>query len=352
MQDNGDGIPLETVVGMLNFDTRISSREVTRGISRGCQGNAAKTILALPVVLNGGSGRVTITARGVEHVITIEVDELADHPNITHQQRPLENEQFGTFCEITIADLPSKLEPHETLENGRFVHFLDSYACINPHLKVTCEFPETSTRRWNRKSERIRKRSPAAPDPPQWHNVASFARYAAACIDKDAADGADRTLRDFLKLFSGLTRTATLRAVCDETGLARTKLSTLKNGSGLNTGKVKQLLLSMQKHACTKEQLGRIQRMHVMEHLATDDLIGLVKYRKSEGDDDGLPFVVEAGFAERRDGELRIVSGCNFTPTVAEPICRRLDAILERQKIDETSPVTVLVHIAVWRRNS
>src|SRR5262249_42589110 len=65
--DNGPGIPPETVEAVLNFDVRVSSREAYVSPCRGAQGNALKTILAMPFVLDGECGRVEIAARGVRH---------------------------------------------------------------------------------------------------------------------------------------------------------------------------------------------------------------------------------------------------------------------------------------------
>lgn len=50
--DNGPGIPAETVKGVLDFATRVSSREAYVSPTRGAQSNALKTLIAMP--LTGG----------------------------------------------------------------------------------------------------------------------------------------------------------------------------------------------------------------------------------------------------------------------------------------------------------
>ena len=65
--DNGPGIPPETVEDILDFSSRVSSREAYVAPDRGAQGNALKTILAMPFVLDGDGGRVEIEAHGLRH---------------------------------------------------------------------------------------------------------------------------------------------------------------------------------------------------------------------------------------------------------------------------------------------
>ena len=55
--DNGPGIPAETVAGILDFSVRVSSREAYASPTRGAQGNALKTIVAMAFALDGSQGR-------------------------------------------------------------------------------------------------------------------------------------------------------------------------------------------------------------------------------------------------------------------------------------------------------
>ena len=81
VSDNGPGIPSETVEKLLDYNIRVSSREAYVAPSRGAQGNALKTILAMPHVLDGDCGRVVIEAPvGVRPV------EYDDRPDL--QGRP------------------------------------------------------------------------------------------------------------------------------------------------------------------------------------------------------------------------------------------------------------------------
>ena len=88
IQDNGPGIPHETIKGILDYTVRVSSREAYMAPDRGAQGNALKTIVALPFVLDGKEGKVIISAQGWESIITFRVDRIHQDPRIdldTHE---------------------------------------------------------------------------------------------------------------------------------------------------------------------------------------------------------------------------------------------------------------------------
>ena len=82
--DNGPGIPADTVEALLDFSVRVSSREAYVSPTRGAQGNALKTIIAMPFVLDGSKGRVTIEAHGIAHDIEMSVDQVRQEPRLTH----------------------------------------------------------------------------------------------------------------------------------------------------------------------------------------------------------------------------------------------------------------------------
>jgi DNA topoisomerase VI subunit B len=74
VEDNGPGIPADVVADVLDFGVRVSSREAYVSPTRGAQGNALKTIVAMPFVLDGRHGLVEIEARSVRHEIDFGVD--------------------------------------------------------------------------------------------------------------------------------------------------------------------------------------------------------------------------------------------------------------------------------------
>jgi hypothetical protein len=64
IQDNAGGIDSETVESILDYSIRVSSREAYVSPTRGAQGNALKTILAMGYVIDRKIGS-DATAAGV-----------------------------------------------------------------------------------------------------------------------------------------------------------------------------------------------------------------------------------------------------------------------------------------------
>jgi DNA topoisomerase VI subunit B len=78
--DNGSGITGEIIDRILDFSNQTSSRACYVSPSRGRQGNALQTVLAIPFVLDGTSGRCLIGAHGRAHDIEFSVNPLTREP--------------------------------------------------------------------------------------------------------------------------------------------------------------------------------------------------------------------------------------------------------------------------------
>ena len=74
--DNGPGIDTATVTNILDYTVRVSSREAYVSPTRGAQGNALKTILAMGFALTGERGETIIESRGTRHRIVFAVDRI------------------------------------------------------------------------------------------------------------------------------------------------------------------------------------------------------------------------------------------------------------------------------------
>jgi hypothetical protein len=69
--DNGPGLPADVVASILDFSIRVSSREAYVAPDRGAQGNALKTLVAMPFILDGetGTSRSTLAASGTRSLL-------------------------------------------------------------------------------------------------------------------------------------------------------------------------------------------------------------------------------------------------------------------------------------------
>ena len=96
VEDNAGGIKTSTIKSILDYTIRVSSREAYVSPTRGAQGNALKTILAMGYVLDrerqGGNaeavGVTIIETRGIEHRIEFRVDHVNNEPRIAHTTSP------------------------------------------------------------------------------------------------------------------------------------------------------------------------------------------------------------------------------------------------------------------------
>ena len=134
--DNGPGIPTETIESVLDFSVRVSSREAYVAPDRGAQGNALKTIVAMPFVLDGERGQIEVAGAGVRHRITFTVDIIRQEPVIAHDQVP-DNRKNGTEIRVIWPDLACSI-----LEDakGRFLQIAADYTWLNPHLTLSVDW--------------------------------------------------------------------------------------------------------------------------------------------------------------------------------------------------------------------
>ncbi len=84
VEDNGPGLPAGAVQSALDYSVRASSKDAYISPTRGAQGNALKTIFAIPYVLSGEAGIVTIDTPHASHHISVSTDRIAQEPRIEH----------------------------------------------------------------------------------------------------------------------------------------------------------------------------------------------------------------------------------------------------------------------------
>jgi DNA topoisomerase VI subunit B len=124
VQDNGGGIPEDTVRRVLNFNTRTSDKAAYRAPTRGAQGNALKTVLGIPFAL-GSQAPIIIQAQGIRHSIRAWTDP-AGELRIKHNPQPVAP-RAGTRIMISLPTRRQELKPG---------HWARAFALFNPHGSV------------------------------------------------------------------------------------------------------------------------------------------------------------------------------------------------------------------------
>jgi DNA topoisomerase VI subunit B len=119
--DNGPGLPQETIKNILDYTVRVSSREAYMAPDRGAQGNALKTILAMPFVLDGIAGKVIINSKGLDSSITFRVDHICQEPviDVETQESLVKNGTSVTVCWPNLALLNSRATKGPFFTNGQ-----------------------------------------------------------------------------------------------------------------------------------------------------------------------------------------------------------------------------------------
>ena len=126
--DNGPGMAASAIVDITDYHVRVSSREAYVSPCRGAQGNALKTILAVPSALDSDhDGRVIIESRSVAYTINFIVDRIRQEPRIELTQEP-SSVKIGTRVTVEWPDSASGIL---TGARSRILPFVWNYAWIN-----------------------------------------------------------------------------------------------------------------------------------------------------------------------------------------------------------------------------
>jgi DNA topoisomerase VI subunit B len=354
VSDNGPGMPAQTIKHVLDWSIRVSSREAYVSPTRGAQGNALKTIVAMPFVVDGDRGRIEIEAHGVRHIIEMSVDRIRQEPVTDHKMEP-GNVKIGTSVKVCWPDLPCSMG--EEVER-RFLQIALGYGWINPHLDLTVDW-HGAVRHFTPTAPDWEHWSPADPTSAHWYDLDRFERLIAAYLSHDAGTGRNRTIRELVAEFRGLSGSAKPKAVLNAAGLSRESISALVKNGAIERDKIDLLLTAMHEHSqpVKPDKLGVIGRDHVAKLFAAAGCeMQSFEYRKAFSTiDDDVPWVVEAAFAWCPNAETRdLLTGVNWSPAIVNPFRElthfaSLDSILVQQECGGEQPVIVVVHMATPR---
>jgi DNA topoisomerase VI subunit B len=355
VQDNGPGIPPKVIKAVLDYSSRSSSKDAYISPTRGQQGNALKTVVAIPYVLSGcEAGEIQITSRRQRHQIRITVDRIAQQPIIRHEVSPDGLVKTGTrilvrwpvsACSILEAAGP------------RFLQMVGTYSLFNPHATLSIRIGRRRTD-YPRSSQACAKWVASEPTSPHWYTVEQLRALACAYIAAERNGARPRTVREFISEFRGLSGTAKQKTILATLPVAGVHLRDLVKNGDVDHQAITALLDAMQRESrpVKPAALGVLG-----EELLTAWLqqqpggATTVTYTKTAGLDDesGRPFVVETAFGVRQDnGPLRLITGINWAPTLVDPFRAlndyglSLDGLLGRLHLQETHPVTFVLHLA------
>jgi DNA topoisomerase VI subunit B len=368
IQDNADGIETDTVTSILDYTIRVSSREAYVSPTRGAQGNALKTILAMGYVLDredagndaDAVGVTIIETRGVKHHIKFEVDHINLQPRITHDTT---SSSINVGTKITVK-WPPNPQLWDWYNEDKFKELAESYTWFNPHL--------TLRGFWNREQfinveatnpnwEKWRPRNPTSP---RWYDLSRMTRYLAAHVARDRDLGRHRTVREFIGEFRGLSRTAVQRKVLQEVGCSHQSLAQFYGVEKVNRKGIAVLLASMQKHSkpVTPKHLGIIGAEHFNKRfLAAGGNADTFRYeRRMCTTDEGIPCIIECAFGIHQSGLTqddnaesgRFIAGANWSVGINNPFRtfgstgEGLENELAELRANAKEPVICAMHLA------
>ena len=212
----------------------------------------------------------------------------------------------------------------------RLLQLASAYGFINPHLRLTISGSgghetEASDRLWQ-------KWKPSDPTSSRWYRPENLERLLGAYLSHDAERGRERTVREFIAEFRGLSGTAKQKAVLEATGLARAPLSRLLNSkNAFDRDAVEALLQAMAANSKPgrPEALGIIGVDHLRTKFETAGCaMDTFRCKTVKGTTDGVPWVIEAAFAWRpenppgQDGRYttrQLITGVNWSPGIVNP---------------------------------
>jgi hypothetical protein len=206
---------------------------------------------------------------------------------------------------------------------------------------------------------RWKKWLPGNPTSPHWYDLERFARLLAAYLAHDADRGRDRTVREFVAEFDGLTGTAKQTKVLDETGHKRAAPCTLAGAGEVDAAAAGRLLAAMRKHSkpVRPERLGSIGKDALRKRF---EALGCqpesFTYKRRFGETEGVPWVQETAFGYcPRARSRRFVTGVNWSPGILNPFRelgrfgQSLDGVLAQLRADKDEPIVLLLHLACPR---
>jgi DNA topoisomerase VI subunit B len=357
--DNGDGIAAETVEGLCDYGQRTTSRAAYVAPTRGQQGNALQTVVAMPFVLDGTRGETVIEARGVAHRLIFEVDPIRRVPRIEHKTA-VSDVRIGS--RVTVRLPPKASHLLHVAEHG-FLQLVRNFGWFNPHVALSATWNDVVVYRASATDPNWPKWGPADPISAHWFTPGRLETLIAAQVARDQDIGRSRSVREFIGgTFRGLAGTAKQREVLGETGLSRQTLAAFFADGKIDRTAITLLLAAMQRHSrpVKPADLGIIGADHFKRYLAGAEncLSESLRYHRILGKSGNFPFVLETAFGARPSGSSRsIIAGVNWSPALGNPFRyvggqqqlggQSLEDLLGEQRLGRFAPAAIVIHLTI-----
>jgi DNA topoisomerase VI subunit B len=284
VEDNGPGVDPDVVRRVCDYSQNTSRNAAYVGPTRGQQGNALQTLFAMPYVAHEGHDAVGVTiieSQGVRHMITFTADPVTREPKLDYEATET---AFTDGTRVTVN------WPNSLADDYRLVGYASRFLWFNPHLSLTIDGRDfgPSKADWS-------KWKPGGTSA-HWYGLDQFKRL----IGARAANGPEATVRDFVRMFDGLTAKDRAAAII---GALNAECETLAEFAGSGDKRIERLLAEMQQHskAVAPERLGVLGRNHLADAARRFGVADLSRfeYRRAAyvADADGLPYVAEVAFA-------------------------------------------------------
>jgi hypothetical protein len=131
----------------------------------------------------------------------------------------------------------------------RFTRLAESYVRFNPHVTLRGTWRGKEFINVAATNPAWDKWRPSNPTSPHWYDETRLQRYLAAHVARDRDMRRDRTVREFIAEFRGLSGTAVQRKVLREVGCSHQSLADFFGKHKVNLSGIAKLLASMRKHS-------------------------------------------------------------------------------------------------------
>jgi DNA topoisomerase VI subunit B len=373
IQDNAGGFDAAVIDSILDYTIRVSAREAYVSPTRGAQGNALKTILAMGYVLDmerqdekadaEAVGVTIIETRGRKHRIEFRVDHINSQPKITHT---VSDSKIDAGTKVTIKWPEVEWEDVPLLEGNRgtFMRLVESYTWFNPHLTLRGSWHGKQFVNVVATNPTWEKWRPRNPTSPHWYDASRLRRYLGAHVSRDRELKRQRTVRDFIAEFRGLSGTAIQRQILEEVGCSHQSLAQFFGVDKVNRRGIAKLLAAMRKYSnpVKPKYLGIIGQAHFKQRfIEAGGNAETFKYeQRSSTSSDGIPYIFEVAFGLHQSGltqganviHRRVVTGANWSVAISNPFRtfgqtgEGLEATLAQVRANAGEPVICALHLA------